>query len=109
MANDVKLNPATTPTTTVDANDNDKIGTKLATDSQSADGLADVVASENRGEKPLSLMEQIRVIMDKNPEHVVLTEVGSFYEVRHLSKRNSLLLFFLFTLRSQLANAVLLE
>jgi hypothetical protein len=89
MANDVKLNPVTTPTNTAYADDNDEMIMELETGSQS-DILTDgELIPEERGEKPLSLMEQIRVIMDKNPEHVVLTEVGSFYEVWHLSKNNS--------------------
>ena len=34
-----------------------------------------------RGAKGLSLLEGIKEIMDTNPDHVVLTQVGSFYEV----------------------------
>lgn len=34
-----------------------------------------------RGAKTATLLDGIREIMDANPDHVVLTQVGSFYEV----------------------------
>lgn len=44
----------------------------------------------DRGAKALNLMESIRKIMNDNPDHIVLTEVGSFYEVRCIAGKDIL-------------------
>lgn len=46
--------------------------------------LVDVKNIPDRGAKAISLLEGIKEIMEANPDHVVLTQVGSFYEVNHI-------------------------
>lgn len=37
------------------------------------------------GSKPNKLMDHIKQLIDDNPSHVILTQVGSFYEVYEIS------------------------
>lgn len=99
MATDIKTTlvpkPVSPASIIIDTEINDAMTSKPMKDSQTTTGCTDVgISLEDRGAKPLSLMEQIRKIMDDNSEHVVLTEVGSFYEVSTVYL--FLFLFFLF-------------
>lgn len=97
MATDVQTTSVSKPISPasiiIDTETNDVMASKPIKDSQPTTGCTELGATlEERGAKPLSLMEQIRKIMDDNSEHVVLTEVGSFYEVSYFY----LFLFFFF-------------